>query len=156
MKVEPPRIGAFLMIGEATVASDRRVKVLENFLEPSVFFNNETRKQFPSAKHLPLVKGPSYQKLRPDMIYTLLNRSDKMHNAANLPNLVSARTVLERMSGSTWTCTATAHEGGLGDAKRAPDPYLHFNINFRQQPTAYHVRCRELEKGGLLVFQVTY
>ena len=137
------------------MASDRRAKVLANFLEPSVFFNDSTRKQFPSAQHQGLLEGSTYQKLRPDMIYILLNRSDKMHNAASLPNLVSARALLERMSVSTWTCTATAHEGGIGDAKRAPDPYLHFNINFKKRPTAYHVRCRELEKGGLLVFQVT-
>ncbi|RZF31738.1 hypothetical protein EVC45_01355 [Paraburkholderia sp. UYCP14C] len=138
------------------MASERRNKVLEQYLEPSVFFNDESRKQFPSAKHLPLEGGPSYQKLRPDMIYSLLSRSDKMHNAANLPNIVSAHALLERMSGSTWTCTATAHEGGLGNATRKPDPYIHFNVNFKRAPKTYHVRCRELEKGGLLVFQVTY
>jgi len=132
------------------MASNRRFKVLENFLHPSAFFRNEGREQFQPED------GRAYQKLRSDVIYSLLERSDKMHNAAGLPNAVSARQLLERMSDATWTCTATAHEGGIGDANRKADPYLHFNINFKAAPKAYHVRCHELRQGGLLVFQVTY
>lgn len=132
------------------MGSSRRDKVLGKYLHPSDFFKSDTRRQFQDKE------GTAYEKLQPETVYLLLERSDKMHNAANLPNLISARQLLERMSNMQWTCTATAHEGGFGDAKRKPDPYLHFNINFEKKPTAYHVRCRELPQGGLLVFQVAF
>jgi len=64
----------------------------------------------------------------------------------------------ERMSNEAWTCTATAHEGGIGGGRGA-DPYLHFNIWFERhagRPQHYHVRCHEFEQGGLYVFQVTF
>lgn len=132
------------------MASQRRIKVLENYLEPDAFSGRVGQRQFQPRD------GAAYQKLRSDMIYVLLERSDKMHNAASMPNLISPRKLLERMSNEAWTCAATAHEGGIGDAQRAPDPYLHFNIKFRAKPHSYHVRCHELKQGGLLVFQVSY
>ena len=136
------------------MGSIRRHKVLENYEDPHLFFkprkDGRRREQFqPEA-------GNVYQKLREDVIYSLLERADKMHVTSVSRNVIQARALLERMSNERWTCTATAHEGGMGDAARRPDPYLHFNVNFESAPAAYHVRCHELEQGGLLVSQVTY
>lgn len=136
------------------MASIRRVKVIENYNDPQGFHDNRlVTEQFQPAT------GRAYQKLRPEIICTLLERAGKNHNAALLANLVPARSLLERMSDEPWTCTATAHEGGRGDGGRAADPYLHFNIWFRRhqgRPQSYHVRCHEIAAGGLYVFQVTF
>ncbi len=136
------------------MASIRRRKVLENYLDPTGFF--PLRKDGRRNEQFQPEVGKIYQKLREDVIYSLLERADKMHLTSVSRNVISARALLERMSGEGWTCTASAHEGGKGDGVRRPDPYLHFNVNFKFAPCAYHVRCRELDKGGLLVFQVTY
>ena len=145
------------------MASLRRQKVMDNYLDPRVFFkarqDGKRREQFQPEE------GPAYQKLRPDMIYALLDRSLKTPSSAREPTVssprrttvISARDLLERMSNKVWTCRATAHEGGIGDANRKADPYTHFTIELdSSSPDTFHVRCHELKKGGLLVFQVTY
>ncbi len=133
------------------MASIRRFAVLEHYRDPAGFHDNKlVRSQFQPAT------GAAYQKLTPAVIFDLLEGADKMFNAIGKPNVIPARALLERMSQSDWTCTATAHERGKG-AK--PDPYLHFNIWFKRdagKPQAYHVRCHEREAGGLYVFQVTF
>jgi hypothetical protein len=136
------------------MASLRRQKVLDNYLDPTAFF--PPRKDGSRNEQFQPETGNVYQKLREDVIYSLLERSDKMHTTSVSRNVVAARALLERMSGEAWTCTATAHEGGKGDGARKPDPYLHFNVKFKAAPNSYHVRCHELDQGGLLVFQVTY
>jgi hypothetical protein len=136
------------------MASARRQSVVGNYVDPNLFF--KPRKDGMRRDQFQPETGSVYQKLRPEVIYSLLNRAGKMHLTSVSRNVVSARSLLERMSNEEWTCTATAHEGGKGDASRRPDPYLHFNVNFQADPTAYHVRCHELQLGGLLVFQVTF
>jgi len=137
------------------MASLRRQRVIENYLDPSVYF--KARKDGRRREQFQPEKGNVYQKLRPDMVYALLDRSLKTPSSSWMPNVISARDLLERMSNTTWTCRATAHEGGIGDAKRRPDPYLHFTVELDSSaPSAFHVRCHELEGGGLLVFQVTF
>lgn len=133
------------------MASTRRFKVIDNYRDPEGFHDNKlVTEQFQPAT------GTAYEKLTPETICDLLSRSDKMFNALCDPKIIPARSLLERMSNSHWTCTATAHEKGKGDR---PDPYLHFNIWFQRdhgQPQAYHVRCHEIKRGGLYVFQVTF
>jgi len=133
------------------MASQRRFKVLENYRDPDGF-HPRRRDQFqPDA-------GNVYQKLRPSAICDLMERAGKSHNAAGLGNVVPPSQLYERMSNEAWTCTATAHEGGIGGGRGA-DPYLHFNIWFERhagRPQHYHVRCHEFEQGGLYVFQVTF
>ena len=136
------------------MASNRRQSVLDNYVDPSLFF--KPRKDGKRREQYQPESGNVYQKLRADVIYGLLDGAGKMHLTSVSRNVISARTLLERMSREPWTCTATAHEGGKGDANRRPDPYLHFNVNFHEEPCAYHVRCHELKIGGLLVFQVTH
>ena len=124
------------------MSSQRRFKVVENFVDGGQF----------------QPENGGYVQLDPETIYDLLDSADKHHNATDAPNRISARALLERMSQESWECTATAHEGGRpGMRPRPNDPYLHFNIWFnRGHPRHYHVRCRELQQGGLLVFQVTW
>ena len=136
------------------MASLRRQQAIDHYVEPTLFFKR--RKDGRKRGQYQPDSGNVYQKLREEVICSLLERADKMHLTTVSRNLVSARALLERMSRETWTCTATAHEGGKGDGDRKPDPYLHFNINFDAVPTAYHVRCHQFERGGLLVFQVTF
>jgi hypothetical protein len=133
------------------MASQRRFKVLENYREPAGF-HPRRRDQFQPPS------GAVYQKLRPDVIFDLLDRSISNRNPAQKPNVLPPRRLLERMSDEPWTCTATAHEGGMGGGRGA-DPYLHFNIWFERaggQAQHYHVRCHERDQGGLYVFQVTF
>ena len=134
------------------MASQRRFKVLQNYRDPAGF-HPRRRDQFQPSQ------GNSYQKLRPAVIGDLFERAGKLHNAAGLQNVVSPSLLYERMSNEQWTCTATAHEGGTGGGNRGADPYLHFNIWFKQrsgQPQHYHVRCHEFDNGGVYVFQVTF
>jgi hypothetical protein len=78
-----------------------------------------------------------------------------MHVNAATRNVISARTLLERMSHGPWQCRATAHEGGHPSNPNA-DPYLHFNVRLVREKRTYHVRCHEHRLGGVVVFQVTY
>lgn len=135
------------------MSSIRRQKVLEKYVEPNLFF--KPRKDGKRREQFQPETGNVYQKLQQEIIYSLLDAAGKMHLSSISRNVVSARALLERMSDEPWTCTATAHEGGIGDGNRPPDRYVHFNVNFRTDPSAYHVRCHELVQGGLLVFQVT-
>ena len=139
------------------MASLRRFKVIDNYREPLGFRYTRKPVRRPGEPEF----EPRYQRLTPEVICDLLERSDKMWNGAALPNVIPARQLLERMSSVEWTCTATAHEGGREQPRggRANDPYLHFNIWFEkdgQQPQHYHVRCHEIAQGGLYVFQVTF
>ncbi|MBL8350415.1 MAG: hypothetical protein JNL87_08855 [Burkholderiaceae bacterium] len=131
------------------MASLRRFAVLSHFVEIHIF--DEWHPD--SASRRPRPFQDEFQQLTPEVIYDLLDSADKMHNAAGLSNIVSARSLLERMSREQWTCRGSAHEGGREG--RRQDPYLHFDVNFHRPPKACHVRCRELKTGGLLVFQVT-
>ncbi len=63
-----------------------------------------------------------------------------------------ARQVLDRMETSKgkWYIRATAHQGGMGDARGA-DANLH--ITLEAGGIAYHLRCKELPQ--LHVIQIT-
>jgi hypothetical protein len=122
------------------MASKRRAKVLENY---------EPTDQNPPAK------DRRYAKLSPEGAYTLLESAGKMHVNAATPTVISARSLLERMSVGAWQCRATAHEGGHPNDTK-PDPYLHFNIRIVKEKRTYHVRCHENGLGQVVVFQVKF
>jgi hypothetical protein len=122
------------------MASLRRAKVLGNY---------EMTGQGPPAQ------DRKYAKLSPEGIYSLLEAAGKMHVNNSIPNTVSARTLLERMSEGHWQCRATAHEGGRPNDP-APDPYLHFNIYIVRERRTYHVRCHAHALGGVVVFLVKF
>jgi hypothetical protein len=122
------------------VASLRKAAVMANY--------DETRQNPPSAER-------AYAKLSPEGIYSLLDSAGKMHLHAASRNVISARSLLEKMSQGRWQCRATAHEGGHPKDPRA-DPYLHFNIKIVAENRSYHVRCHENGLGQVVVFQVTY
>jgi hypothetical protein len=133
------------------MASDRRFKVIENYRDPDGFHPRRDDQFQPR-------EGRAYQKLRPWVICDLMERAGKSQNAAGMSNVIPPNRLYERMSNEPWTCTATAHEGGIGGGRGA-DPYLHFNIWFKPnqgRPQHYHVRCHEFDRGGLYVFQVTF
>jgi hypothetical protein len=122
------------------MASHRRAAVIANY--------DETRQNPPAAERI-------YAKLGPDDIYTLLDSAGKMHVHGASRNVVSARSLLEKMSKEKWQCRATAHEGGHPNDSNA-DPYLHFNIRILSEGRSYHVRCHENGLKQVVVFQVTY
>ena len=78
----------------------------------------------------------TYQKISPEMVYDLLENVTNNHNNTK----INAKQLLEHMSKYKWSISGTAHEGGLGNAQRKPDPVLH--ITLRLKMGEYHLRCR--------------
>lgn len=122
------------------MSSQRRAKILASY--------EASRQNPPSTDR-------RYAKLAPEDVYTLLDSAGKMHIHGASKNVISARTLLEKMSKGPWQCRATAHEGGHPNDPGA-DPYLHFNVRIVKEARTYHVRCHENGIGQVVVFQVTF
>ena len=79
----------------------------------------------------------TYQKMSPEMVYDLLENVTNNHNNAK----IKAKQLLKHMSEYEWFISGTAHEGGLGDAQRKPDPVLHITLSV-DRIGGCHLRCR--------------
>ena len=103
----------------------------------------------------------AYAKLTLDDVFRLLD-------AASGSAKQAASELKALMSNSPWNLTATLHEGGKGGIGRPPDEQLHFNINILGlaedkkrgivgvKKNSFHIRCKELPRGGVVVFSITH
>ncbi|WNG26756.1 hypothetical protein F0U62_24100 [Cystobacter fuscus] len=109
-------------------------------------------------QYQPLGDERVFQKLTAPMMVDLLEDAASRPTGYSIPGETPestrkyvAKELLDAMRNHDWTIRAGVHEGGVGDANRAPDPNPHITLQVHRK--SYHLTCKE--DPTLHIIQIT-